>query len=773
MIMPVKIVFSIILFLIFNAEIINSKISGTGTNMPLIKAAKIQAYDLVEIWLSESAAHIKLSDISIDHGIKIKNITKEGNRIQLHCTPFDVQRNYTVHISGFAPRELQPDGILDSFYSEKALGCNLENNQTVFRLFAPRASQVRMVLFNQPQDASGQEFAMTRDPDGVWELYLEGSFAGKYYGYRVAGPVSATELFDPDIIIADPYSHAVASQNNFHHSSRTLILPSEPYDWQGDKWLTPNWRDLIILEAHIRDLTIDASSEVPPELRGSYPGLVWPNQKGGIAYIRSLGVNAVELLPAQEFANFEIPYKDSVNSLYNNWNPYERNHWGYMTSYFFAPETYYASGANDEPDRWLGVDGRQVREFKEMVRELHRAGIAVIMDVVYNHTSQYDWNPFKLIDKKYYYHLDDNQNFLSLSGCGNDFNTSRPMARRLILESVIHWMQEYHIDGFRFDLGALIDRQTLEEIIQQTRKINPQVFLTAEPWGGGRYNPEAFSRLGWSVWNDQFRNGMKGQNPHNGLSFIFGRYWANNNPEMIKRYIRGNLAVHGGPFVHPSHAINYLESHDDHTLGDFIRLGLAMVSEESKINDLDAHARLSEPELKIHKLAALILMTSQGAVMLSQGQDWGRSKVIAPTQAPDAQVGHIDHNSYNKDDATNYLNFNHRSLNAELTEYYQGLIALRSQHSAFRRTTYEDIVFLHGGQDFAQGFVLPRESSDDSNDFVVLLNAHPSQTAEFELPDKSWQLIVDGQKANNFTPIPVIHGKIKVPPISGLVLIGQ
>lgn len=739
--------------------------------MSNIKAAKIQASDLVELWLSDSAAHIKLSDISIDQGIKIKNMTKEGNRIQLHCSPFDVQRNYMIHITGCKPRELQPDGILDSFYSEKPLGCIQENSRTIFRLFAPRASQVHVVLFNQPQDPAGQEFAMHRDSDGVWELFLDGSFVGKCYGYRVSGPVSASELFDPEIIIADPYSHAVASQNNFHHSARTLILPPKPYDWKGDKWQTRNWRDLIILEAHIRDLTADASSQVPAELRGSYAGLIWPEQKGGISYIRSLGVNAVELLPAQEFANFEIPYKDSVNSLYNNWNPYERNHWGYMTSYFFAPETYYCTGASAEPDRWLGLDGRQVHEFKDMVRELHRAGIAVIMDVVYNHTSQYDYIPFKLIDKKYYYHLDDNQNFLSLSGCGNDFNTSRPMVRRLILESVMHWLEEYHIDGFRFDLGALIDQQTLEEIIQKTRKINPEVFLTAEPWGGGRYNPEAFSRLGWSVWNDQFRNGMKGQNPHNGLSFIFGRYWANNNPEVIKRYIRGNLAVHGGPFVHPAHAINYLESHDDLTLGDFIRLGLGTATDTNAITDLTANARLSEQQLKIHKLAALLLMTSQGVVMLSQGQDWGRSKVIAPTQVPDARVGHIDHNSYNKDDATNYLNFNHRSLNTELTDYYRGLIALRTKHPAFRRTTYEDIRFLDGGHEFALGYILLRESSGDSNDFIVLVNADHSRMAEFHLPEKDWQLIVDGQKANSFTPVPVIHGKIQVPPITGLVLI--
>ncbi len=214
---------------------------------------------------------------------------------------------------------------------------------------------------------------------------------------------------------------------------------------------------------HVRDMTTHPTSTA--KQKGSYLGLVEPNQNGGIEHIKSMGVNAVQLLPTQEFANVEVPYKDETTPVYNDWNPYSRNHWGYMTTFFFAPESYYASDGTDTPNAWNGTDGRAVNEFKDMIKSFHNEDIAVIMDVVYNHVSNYDWHPLKYIDRESYFRLDENGNYISHSGCGNDTQSENPKMRQLILESLKYWMTAYHIDGFRFDIGNLIDAKTRQLII--------------------------------------------------------------------------------------------------------------------------------------------------------------------------------------------------------------------------------------------------------------------------------------------------------------------
>ncbi|NOY57634.1 MAG: pullulanase, partial [Calditrichaeota bacterium] len=463
-----------------------------------------------------------------------------------------MERN--AEIADQNPRETN----LDKFYSEKKLGCTWDSEHTTFRLFAPCATEVTCVLFEKYTDKAGNEYPMQRDKDGVWELFLPGYYFGMTYGYKVAGPAGDNEMFDPTKLVADPYSQAVVTKNEYLHRGKTLISKPLDYDWEGDGFVNYDHEDLIIYECHVRDMTAHSSSGVSAELRGSYKGLIRHGKRGGIDYIKSLGVNAVEFLPVQDFANIEIPYNKSVNGVINTWNPYARNHWGYMTSYFFAPESYYASGNTLQPGGYCGTDGRQVSEFKDVVKAFHREGIAVIMDVVYNHVSQYDQNCFKLIDKKYYFRLHDDGAFCSYSGCGNDLKTERPMVRRLIIDSIKFWMQEYHIDGFRFDLAAMIDWETIDAITREARKINPNVILIAEPWGGGKYAPAEFSQHDWAAWNDQFRNGVKGQNPDDGQSFIFGRWWQHENINTIKRYILGDPVRDGGLFLRKAHSVNYL-----------------------------------------------------------------------------------------------------------------------------------------------------------------------------------------------------------------------
>ncbi len=651
---------------------------------------------------------------------------------------------------------------LDKFYSDKPLGALIQNDSTYFRLFAPRANSVQLVLFEKHNAETGIHHPMQQDADGVWEFAKAGELYGSYYGYKVSGPQGKTEMFDSTIVIADPYSKAVVTQNNYHHPAKSLILNTE-FDWQGDTWMTTPQEDLIIYEMHVRDISAHSSSGI--EQAGTYLGVIETGKTGGMDYLLDLGVNAVELLPAHDFANIEIPFMDSTVSVYNTWNPYERNHWGYMTSYFFAPESYYSTGGTMERGKYNGVTGNQVLEFKSMVKELHKHNIAVLLDVVYNHVSQYDYNPFKYIDTKYYFRLNESNEFTSVSGCGNDFMTERPMARRLIIESVKYWMTEYHIDGFRFDLAYLIDNETCQEIIKEARKINPNVYIIAEPWGGG-YDPAGFSRIGWAAWNDKFRNAVKGQNPFDNTGFIFGNWERENNPQTMTRYVSGTLASDGGLFQEPSHAINYLESHDDHTLGDFIRIGSGVVDAHDRIQDMIKHIKLTEKQLKLNKLAALFLFTSQGAVMLGQGQEFARSKVIAETNAPDPAQGQIDHNSYNKDNETNYINYYHKELNNELYQYYKGLIALRKMYPAFRKSHKSNISFLDCENEFGLGFhIQPKQKPS----FIVMMNGHPTKHASFKLADGKWDLLTNEQQAGNEVIKAGITGHISVAPTTGMV----
>ncbi len=667
---------------------------------------------------------------------------------------------------------------LDSLYSNKPLGCIVENGKTTFRVFAPRATEVKLVLFDKADDDSGKEITMKRDPDGVWEHTEPGELYGKSYGYKANGAPGKNEMWNPNVVVADPYSKAVATKNTYRHQAKTLILDTR-YDWEGDTWVIPkNHNELIIYEAHVRDLTAHASSEV--EKKGTYLGLVEKNKLGGLDYLKSLGINAIELLPIHKFGTIEIPYRDSsvLREGYpiNTWNPYARNHWGYMTSYFFAPETYYATDGTLDRNKMNGTDGRAVREFKDMVKALHKENIAVILDVVYNHVSQYDYNCFKYLDKFYYFRTDSAGNFLSLSGCGNDFKTERLMARRLIVESVKYWMTEYHIDGFRFDLAAMIDFETAKAIYQEAKKINPNVILIAEAWGGGEYEPHLFSDIGWASWNDQIRNGVKGQNPDNGLGFIFGKFQGNHNVRSLRSFVTGTLREDGGLFRQKEHSINYLESHDDHTLGDFIRLGLHEVKHDTVITDLDKHAQLSSKQLALNKLASLFLFTAQGPVMIHEGQEFARSKVIAETDAPDKHIGRIDHNSYEKDNATNYINYAHAKLNSELVDYYKGLIALRKANPIFSSAPKSAVKFIDAKDTLVVAFKLDKDEYNKvaekklDHHFLVVMNGHVRKSVDFLLPDGDWQVIANDKKVSPLEPMGVVKNRVSVPASSGLIL---
>lgn len=673
---------------------------------------------------------------------------------------FISENKQTVSIDSVSKKITEND--LNSLFTTKQLGSSIVDDKTIFRLFAPNALNVELVVFSNIEDNEGNSFNMIKDSAGVWEFEINENLNGTFYGYRVHHlPANGYKLNTT----VDPYAKAVATFTDYFNPRKSIVY-KDNYDWEDDEWIQRDWRDLIIYEMHVRDMTAHKSSG--SKFPGTYKGLIEKHITGGINHIKSLGVNTVELLPAQEYGYLEIPFQDSLNGSFNTWNPYERNHWGYMTSNFFAPAAYYAENIGKlEFGKWIGTSGDQVKQFKDMVKAFHKENIAVMMDVVYNHLSEYELGNLKQIDKEYYFRLDSNSNFITESYCGNDLKTERPMLRKLIIDSIIYWMKEYHIDGFRFDLGKLIDWQTIEAVIYEARKINPHVVFVCEPWGGG-YDPKGFSLRDWGSWNDQIRNGIKGENPFDGLGWIFGKWYGDNNFDRIKSYVRGTLISEPkGLFQKSSHSVNYLESHDGYTLSDFIRLGIGKISKDDIVSNIEEHVKLSEYELKLNKLAAMFLFTSQGITMIHSGQEFARSKVIAfEENVKDVDAGKLDHNSYNKDNETNYINYNHKKINEELFNYYKGLITLRKNNEAFRKANFNDYNFFTAkGNKFAMAYNL----SYNNNYYFVAFNSSPNRSAEFELPEGWWQILADESGVYNLN-LKLINGKIVLGHTSGIIL---
>ena len=737
-----------------------------------IRSAKIQSEDRIDVLLTPHEPSLSRQQFSIP-GLEILEVLREGTRYRLRTTPIDPVTRYVLRIDSANSTEILADGILDRFFSDKPLGCSAGKDGSVFRVFAPQAAHVHLVLFERWQDHAGTSHAMRKDADGVWEAELPGNQAGKYYVYRLNDRHHTTKNPFSTLDIADPYSRSVIRLNHYTHPSKTYIPDCPPFDWGDDQWICPAPEDLVIYELHVRDMTVHPGSGVPARKRGTYAGLVHPGSRGGMDYIRALGVNAVELLPVHEFANLEVPYRDWRVPVWNTWNHYARNHWGYMTSFFFAPESYYAVGGHLRSGEVDGGNPKILIEFREMVRAFHREGIAVILDVVYNHASQYDLNPLRLIDREYYFRLDEDGKYQNKSFCGNDLYTERPMVRRLITDSLVFWMTEYHIDGFRFDLAGLIDDETLEAINRETRAVNPDVILIAEPWGGDRYGPERYARLGWGAWNDHFRNGVKGREPEHGKGFIFGHgSGADVSLDGLKRLFRGTRKQEGGVFAPPGYPVNYLESHDEWTLGDFVRIACGKAP-DAIIRDIRHHVRLTPREERIHRLGALILLTSLGAVMIHAGQEFARSKVIATTDVPDPDAGRMDVNSYNKDNETNWIDYDHADLNSGLVAYYRGLIRLRQTFPQLRHADPDAVLFLSGTNPLALGIHVRADAAAGSADLLILVNGHDSDSSHLDLPEGTWSLLVSDSEAGIDPIREGITGGFENGPCSGAVLIRE
>lgn len=647
-------------------------------------------------------------------------------------------------------------------FSVYKLGVTQVTDGTIFRVYSPKSTSVSVLIYDDYESSSPSPYGCSKDEGGFWNVFIPKNLTSKWYVYEV-------EKDGTKSLAADPWSTFVTTTNNYLQFPKTKIVKPDNFDWEGDQFITiKDPRDLIIYETHIKDMVAHSSART--YIQGIYNDFR-EAEVGGISHLKNLGVNAVEFLPLQKFAYFEPPYQhETPEGILNTWNPYSRNYWGYMTSFFHAPETIYSSQASLAENEVVGKSANASTELKNVVKSLHQQNIAVILDVVYNHASAYDQNPLKILAREDYFQLDNDGNYINNSWTGNDINSAHPQTRELIVSSVLHWIQEYHVDGFRFDLAGILDWETIDLIREKAQKINPNVLLIAEPWGGN-YKPKEFSDHGWLAWNDKIRNGIKGSHPISDKGFIFGGWNHETSRFALENFIRGTLKhAEKGLFNTSAHSVNYIESHDGYTLGDFIRISL----DESKIDKTFKHKRevtqLSTKELNISKLAALTLFVSQGVTMLHCGQEWGRSKLIFDSNNVDPRNGKIDHDSYNKDNETNWLNFNEIEINRSLYNYYVGLIELRKKSPALRKANPEDIHFKVYNDPLHVTFSIKTSKDTDIYEYYISLNGNPAQENYIVLPDGKWQVLVDHRNASINKATKTIENSYTLPPSSGVLL---
>ncbi|MEI6861196.1 MAG: alpha-amylase family glycosyl hydrolase [Verrucomicrobiota bacterium] len=490
--------------------------------------------------------------------------------------PLDLSVARTVRWAGgedFAGAPLMPGEFFWQLGTDLPLGALVSGGETVFRLFAPRAKSVELCVCadlaaqNYPDRHALVRRADGHGPAGVWEVTLPQNFHGQYYWYHVDGPRDAFGAFAPEQRVLDPWALATVGR------AGPGIVLEHAWVGEGDRhFATPAWQDLVIAEAHVRDLTALAPIALTAEERRGFSGLrQWVDSPG--FYLHRLGVNCVELQPVQE----------------NDATSPEEYHWGYMTANFFAP----ASGYATDPARASGV-----RELQALVAAFHRRGMAVVLDVVFNHVGE----PAHLmcVDKLYYFEQDASGRLANWSGCGNDLRAPAAMTKRLIIESCTHLLEAYGVDGFRFDLADLIGADVLREIEAALKRVKPGVILIAEPWSFRGHIAGELRDTGWASWNDGYRN------------FLRDYVRAGSTRASLEYFLKGS------PWYYakwPAQTVNYAESHDDRTWLD-------VITENPGCNG--DHPTPADRQ-RTHLMAAVLFM-SIGIPLLAAGQDFLRSK---------------------------------------------------------------------------------------------------------------------------------------------------
>ena len=648
------------------------------------------------------------------------------------------------------------------------LGVSLIRDDYNFALFSRNATAVTLVLF-----ASGEGPALTElalDPainrtGDIWHIQLHDLDQNLRYGYRVDGPWAPGiegHRFSPKHLLLDPYAAALSGCSNWGEEyvrrgklspdssfRRRCCLLKDEFDWEGDRPLNRPLKDSVIYELHVRGFTRHASSGV--DHPGTYLGLI---EK--IPYLKELGVTAVELLPVTEFDENENVNRNPLTGARL------KNYWGYSPIAFFAPKAAYAAD---------GRNGNQVSEFKELVKALHRAGIEVILDIVFNHTGEGNergpTHSFRGLANNIYYMLDSaSRQYLNFSGCGNTLNCNHPLVRKLIMDCLRHWVIEMHVDGFRFDLASVLGRDTDGRVLENPPMIEKiaedpvlaRTKLIAEAWdAAGLYQVGSFSKHHrWAEWNGRFRDDVRG--------FMTG---SGGSVATLATRVSGSSDLYQQLLKSPFNSINFITSHDGFTMADLVsyeRKHNEMNGEYNRDGDNTDHSWNSgcegdtdNPEImalraRRQRSLAVILLLSQGTPMFSAGDEFGRS-----------QKG--NNNAYCQDNEIAWLDWRLAKKNGDLLRFFQLLIRLRREHPVFRRAKFfppgeEDSIheirwqsLSPGATDWSPecrtlGFMLDGRAVEDGvdDDFLVLMNGG-SGKALYQLPAPSagrqWHLLID------------------------------
>lgn len=635
-----------------------------------------------------------------------------------------------------------------NFYTGHDLGAVWTKDATQFRVWAPTASQVLIHLYQSgDQEDLLQSVLMVKDIKGTWVAKVEGDLNGIYYTYAVTVDGETKEA-------VDPYARAVGVNGN-----RGMVINLRATDPEGfeEEEVPPfeNATDAVIYELHIRDFSVDSSSGM--KNKGKYLAFTEEGtlnsygDKTGVDYLVELGITHVHLLPTFDYQTVD---ETRLNE--------EQFNWGYDPKNYNVPDGSYST------DPYHGEV--RIREFKQMVHALHKKGIRVIMDVVYNHTMEGGDSNFNRIVPGYYYRLTQEGYFSNASGCGNETASERAMMRKFIIDSVVYWVQEYHIDGFRFDLMGIHDIQTMNELRRVLNELDPSVLVYGEGWTGGLSPLPDWKRAiknniknmnpGIAAFNDNLRDTIKGsvfQASEKG--YINGR---NGLEESIKFGVAASTWHQGVDYgrvvyssnapwaAEPSQAVNYTSAHDNFTLWD----KLALSNPEDSL----------ELRIRMNLLSAAILFTCQGIPFFQAGEEFLRSKPL------NEEGTAFDDNSYRSPDMINSLKWDQLHVNKEVVDYYKGMIALRKKYELLRLSRAEEIRaclrFLEWSQPNVVAFMLTKEKEE----LCVIYNSN-QEGKIVSIPEGEWRVYVKGSRAG-LTVLESNPGKeVPIEPISALLMV--
>jgi pullulanase len=591
------------------------------------------------------------------------------------------------------------------------LGSDHTPEATAFATWSPVAQRVELLLYKTADDAESYEtHAMHKGTGSVWRTRVEGDLDGVYYLYRFESYGEVREV--PDI-----YCKAAS-----HDSARSMVIDldrTDPPGWDEDTPpVSASPTDEVIYEVHVRDYSI-ADPSCPPEYRGRYLGLVHENDADiatGISHLKELGVTTVHLLPIQDFSAGMDEYN-----------------WGYWTALFGVPEAQYSTN-HDDP-------AQAIKDFKAMVKALHDADIRVVLDVVYNHTStSFAASPFDQAVPWYYFRTTPGGRLRNESGTGNAVADERPMARKYIVDSLKYWVDEYHVDGFRFDLLGMMHKESVALLEKELHAMRPDLLIYGEPWTGGgptHFPKGAQKKMRVAVFNDHFRNAIRGDLDGVSRGFAMGG--------GHEREIRNGLAGGIDDFAdQPTESINYISAHDNRTYWDKLTHTLPDADNDTK--------------RAIQKLSLGMMLTAQGVAFLHGGSDFARTKLG-------------NHNSYNAGDEVNKFDWPRKAEYRDVFDYTRGLIQLRRAHPAMRMTERKLIrkhMTFHDGHGPIWYELNGTAVGDSWSSIIAVYNGGP-ESKPFMLPDGTWRIVVNHERAG-VEPIGEASGEVELPPYSMMVL---